>query len=138
MLWLKVIHLFGVISWFAGILYLPRLFVYHADTRDQIGNERFKIMERRLFAMMTIGAALTIIFGVATLAVAPWFLAAGWLKLKLVLVTLLVGYHIWCYRLLLAFRDDRNSHTSKWYRVFNDAPTLILIAILVLVIVKPF
>jgi protoporphyrinogen IX oxidase len=138
LLWLKAFHIFGVISWFAGILYLPRLFVYHADTRDQLGNERFKIMERRLFAMMTIGAVLTIAFGISIVAVAPGFLAFGWLQVKLALVALLIGYHVWCYRLMIAFREDRNARTSKWYRVFNDMPTLALIAILILVVVKPF
>jgi putative membrane protein len=138
MLWFKAFHIVFVIAWFAGLFYLPRLFVYHAAASDATGNERFKIMERRLFVMMTLGALLGIVFGVAMLLVSPALLAAGWLHTKLALVAVLIGYHGWCYRLLLAFRADRNRRSERWLRVFNEAPLLLLIAIVLLVVLKPF
>ena len=98
MLWLKAFHIVFVVTWFAGIFYLPRLFVYHAAATDALSIERFKIMERRLFAMMTIGASLTLLFGIAMLSVRRRFLQAGWMHAKLTLVLALIGYHVWCYR----------------------------------------
>lgn len=138
MLWFKAFHIVFVVTWFAGLFYLPRLFVYHAASDDAIGSERFKIMERRLFVMMTIGALLSVVFGVAMLVLSPALLAAGWLHAKLTLVAVLIGYHGWCYRLLLAFRADRNRRSERWLRVFNEAPSLLLIAIVLLVVLKPF
>ena len=96
-------------------------------------------MERRLFAIMTIGATLTLLFGLAMLiAVTPALLATGWLRVKLTLVLALIGYHIWCYRLMSDLRAGRNRHSSTWYRVFNEVPALLLIAIVILAVVKPF
>jgi putative membrane protein len=138
MLWLKAFHIIFVVTWFAGLFYLPRVYVYHALTTDAVGKERFKTMERKLFVMMTIGATLTIVFGVATLMMVPAFLSMGWLHAKLTLVVLLLGYHAWCYRLLVAFRNDANRHSDRWLRLFNEVPTLFLIAIVLLVVVKPF
>lgn len=138
MLWLKAFHIIFVVTWFAGLFYLPRLFVYHADTTDSPGKERFKIMERRLFTMMTIGAALTLLFGIAMLHVVPGFMAMHWLHAKLTLVAALIIYHVWCYRLMMAFRADANRRTSRWFRAFNEVPTLLLIGIVILVVVKPF
>jgi protoporphyrinogen IX oxidase len=138
MLWLKAFHIVFVITWFAGLFYLPRLFVYHAATVDVPGVERFKIMERRLFAMMTVGATLAAVFGMATLMRVPEFLQAGWMHAKLTLVAGLIAYHVWCYRLLLDFRHDRNRRSERWYRGFNEVPTFFLIGIVVLVVVKPF
>jgi protoporphyrinogen IX oxidase len=138
MLWLKAFHLVFVVAWFAGLFYLPRLFVYHATTSDQLGSERFKTMERRLFAMMTIGFALTAVFGVAMLVRAPALLSSGWVQLKLALVALLIGYHVWCHRLMLAFRRDANHRSERWLRVFNEGPSLLLIAIVLLAVLKPF
>lgn len=138
MLWLKAFHIVFVVTWFAGLFYLPRLFVYHATATDPTGVERFKVMERRLLAIMTIGAALAALFGISMIALSPGFLAIGWLRLKLVLVAALVGYHIWCARLVRAFRADQNQHSERWYRLFNEAPSLLLIAIVVLAVVKPF
>src|SRR5918999_1075221 len=107
MLWLKAFHIVFVVTWFAGLFYLPRLFVYHAAALDEVGRERFKVMERRLFVMMTIGAVLTAFFGISLLTMVPAYLESGWLHVKLVLVLLLAGYHAWCYRLVRAFsRDD--------------------------------
>ena len=105
MLWLKAFHIVFVVTWFAGLFYLPRLFVYHASAQDMISIERFKIMERRLFAIMTIGATLAAVLGVSMLATAPIYLQFGWLHAKLALVAALIGYHMWCYRLMLAFRE---------------------------------
>ena len=139
MLWLKAFHIVFVVMWFAGLFYLPRLFVYHASAQDSIGIERFKIMERRLFVMMTIGATLAAAIGVSMILLAPgYYLALGWLHAKLTLVLALIGYHVWCYRLMVAFRENRNQHSERWYRGFNELPSLLLIAIVVLVVVKPF
>lgn len=138
MLWLKALHVIFVITWFAGLFYLPRLFVYHADTQDTIGSERFKVMERKLFIMMTIGAVLTATFGLAVVMSAPTYMQMGWLHAKLTLVLLLIGYHVWCYRLVLDFRHDRNRRTARWYRGFNEVPSVLLIAIVILAVVKPF
>jgi putative membrane protein len=94
-------------------------------------------MERRLFAIMTIGAGATLLFGIAMLAVAPAYMTMGWLRAKLVLVALLIVYHLYCYKLTLDFARDRNAHTSRWYRGFNEAPSLLLIGIVILAVVKP-
>ena len=143
MLWLKAFHIIGVVSWFAGLLYLPRLFVYHAQIQhgvieDERGNARFKIMERKLFMIMSIGAVIAAGFGVALLGVAPDYLLMRWLHVKLGLVLLLVGYHGACFALLQQFAADRNSHSERWFRVFNEAPALLLIGIVILVVLKPF
>ena len=146
MLWLKAFHVIGVVSWFAGLLYLPRLFVYHAQIQlagtapidDEKGNARFKIMERKLFMIMTIGAVIAAGFGVAMLAVTPDYLLMRWLHVKLALVLLLVGYHGACFALLQQFAADRNAHSERWFRVFNEAPALLLIGIVILAVVKPF
>jgi len=137
MLWLKAFHVVFVVSWFAGLFYLPRLFVYHVATQDSPGRERFVVMERRLFFIMTLGALLAVLFGAAMILAAPGYLAMGWLRAKLLLVLALVGYHTWCYRLLLAFRAGRAPHTQRWYRLFNEVPALLLVAIVVLAVVKP-
>jgi protoporphyrinogen IX oxidase len=143
MLWLKAFHVIGVVSWFAALLYLPRLFVYHAQIQgasidDPVGNARFKIMERKLFGIMTIAALLAIGFGTALLMVTPDYLLMRWLQLKLLLVLLLISYHGACFALLQQFAADRNAHSERWYRVFNEIPALLLIGIVILVIVKPF
>jgi protoporphyrinogen IX oxidase len=127
-----------VVTWFAGLFYLPRLFVYHSTIVDAAGAARFKIMERRLFAMMTIGGTLALIFGVAMVALSPALLSMTWLRVKLGLVALLIVYHIACFRLLRLFSEDRNTHSETWYRGFNELPTVLLIAIVVLAVVKPF
>lgn len=146
MLWLKAFHVVGVVSWFAALLYLPRLFVYHSQIQggnpasidDPAGNARFKVMERKLFRLMTFAALLAAGFGVAMLAVTPDYLLARWLQLKLLLVFLLIGYHGACFALLQDFAADRNSRSERWYRVFNEVPALLLIGIVILVVVKPF
>jgi putative membrane protein len=137
MLWLKAFHVIAVVTWFAGLFYLPRLYVYHADAKDSISIERFKVMERRLFALMTIGAAASVGLGAAMLAAAPAYLTMEWLRIKLLLVVVLIAYHVFCYRLMRDFAENRNVRGAKWYRVFNEIPSLLLIAIVVLAVVKP-
>jgi putative membrane protein len=137
MLWLKGFHVISVVTWFAGLFYLPRLFVYHADARDSISIGRFAIMERRLFAIMTIGALATVGFGVAMLAAAPPYLGMDWLRVKLLLVLLLIAHHLYCYKLMRDFAHNRNTHSARWYRGFNEVPSLLLVAIVLLAVVKP-
>jgi len=138
MLWLKAFHVVFVVTWFAGLFYLPRLFVYHATATDAPSLERFVVMERRLFGIMTLGGTLAALFGVSMIVAAPGYLAFGWLHVKLTLVVLLIGYHVWCYRLMVALGIGKNRHSERWYRLFNEAPALLLIAIVVLAVVKPF
>ena len=138
MLWVKSLHLIFMVTWFAGLFYLPRLFVYHAGTQDRVSLERFQLMERRLFwGIMTPGAVLTIVFGVWLWL--GWFRpATGWIHAKIALVALLVGYHLWCWRLLQAFAAERNAKSERWLRWFNEFPTVILFATVLLVVFKPF
>jgi putative membrane protein len=137
MLWLKALHVAFVVTWFAGLFYLPRLFVYHAVTDDAPGVARFIVMERRLFYIMTLGAILAAGFGIAMIVAAPAYLAMGWLRAKVLLVVLLVAYHFWCYRLMLALRAGRTVHSQRWYRLFNEVPAILLLAIVILAVVKP-
>lgn len=137
MLWVKALHVVFVVTWFAGLFYLPRLFVYHATTSDAPGLARFTVMERRLFFIMSIGALLAVLFGLAMIVAAPGYLAMGWLRAKLLLVAALVGYHFWCYRLMRQLRAGAKPHTPRWYRLFNELPGLLLLAIVILAVVKP-
>ena len=146
MLWLKAFHVVSVVSWFAALLYLPRLFVYHSQIQasrgaaidDVAGNARFKVMERKLFKLMTLAAFMALAFGVSMLAVAPEYLLMHWLHVKLLLVLLLISYHGACFALLQQFANDRNSHSERWDRIFNEIPALLLIGIVILAVVKPF
>lgn len=137
MLWIKAWHIIFMVTWFAGMFYLPRLFVYHAMSEDKASQERFKIMERKLFyGIMTPGGILTIAFGLWL-----WLgygITGGWLHAKVAIVCALVGYHIYCGKLVADFKHDRNRHSHIYYRWFNEAPVLALIAIIILVEVKPF
>ena len=141
MLWTKSLHLIFMVTWFAGLFYLPRLFVYHAMAGDQISIDRFKIMERKLFwGITTPGGFLTLLFGAWTLALnglAP-YLGTTWLLAKLFLVVILVGYHIYCGYLLREFKHDRNRHGHVWYRWLNEIPVLLLVGIILLAVLKPF
>ena len=137
MLWEKAFHVVFVVTWFAGLFYLPRLFVYHVGTTDAPGIARFRVMEQRLFVIMSIGAVLAVLFALAMVVASPAYLAMGWLRAKLLLVAALVGYHAWCYQLMRALRAGRGTHTARWYRMFNELPTLLLVAIVVLAVVKP-
>jgi putative membrane protein len=137
MLWLKALHVIAVVTWFAGLFYLPRLYVYHADAKDLISTQRFEIMERRLFAIMSIGAAASIFFGLAMLIEAPAYLQMTWLKVKLLFVALVIAYHGYCYKLMRDFAAQRNKRSAKWFRGFNELPSLLLIVIVILAVVKP-
>lgn len=141
MLWLKAFHLIFMVTWFAGLFYLPRLFVYHAMSDDEVSNERFKTMERKLFfGIMTPGMILTFIFGIWMLTDYAWGLysATGWLHTKLSLLGLLVVYHGYCGKWLLDFKHDRNERSHVYYRWMNEVPVLFLIGIIILAVVKPF
>jgi len=138
MLILKSLHIIFMVTWFAGLFYLPRLFVYHAMAKDRISQERFEVMERKLFwGIATPGGVLTVVFGV-WLWLGWWRHAGGWMDAKLALVALLVAYHVWCGKLMLDFRAGRNRRSHVWFRWFNEAPTVLLFAIVLLVVVKPF
>ncbi len=141
MLWVKAFHVIFMVTWFAALFYLPRLFVYHAMSDDAISNDRFKVMERKLFyGIMTPGAVLTTIFGLWMLFDYGWALYAsmGWLHLKLLIVAILIAYHLYCGKLVTAFKQDRNQHSHVFYRWFNELPVLLLVAVIILVVVKPF
>ena len=138
MLWVKSFHIIFMVTWFAGLFYLPRLFVYHAMASDAVSLERFKVMERKLYwGIMTPGALLTIVFGLWLWL--GWFRgSSSWLHAKIALVAILAGYHLWCGLLLRDFAAGRNARGHVWFRWFNEFPVLVLIATVLLVVFKPF
>ena len=141
MLWVKAFHIIFMVTWFAGLFYLPRLFVYHAMTEDQTSLERFKVMERKLFyGIMTPGAIITIGLGLWMLLDYAWVAYKGvyWLHVKLLLVAVLMAYHVYCGKILLDFKHNRNRHGHVFYRWLNEFPVLLLIAVIILAVVKPF
>jgi len=140
MLWVKAFHVIFMVTWFAGLFYLPRLFVYHAMTDDESEKARLCVMERRLYGIMTIGGVLTAVFGFWLLFDYAWraYASMGWLHLKLLLVAGLVVYHAWCRVLVKRFAADAERRSHRWFRVFNEVPSLFLIAIVILAVVKPF
>ena len=137
MLWVKAFHIVFVVTWFAGLFSLPRLFVYHAQATDREGIERFKVMERKLYrGIMTPSAVLAVAFGLWL-----WLgfgFSGSWLHAKHAIVLLLMAYHIWCGRHVKRFAADRNTRSHVWYRWFNEAPVLLLLAAVILAVVKPF
>ena len=140
-LWFKALHVISVIAWMAGLLYLPRLFVYHCDAPvGSVSSETFKVMERRLArAIMTPAMLATWLFGLALLAASPavdW--GSGWLHLKLFLVIVMSGLHGMMARWRREFLVDRNHHTARFYRIVNEVPTVLMVAIVLTVIIKPF
>lgn len=140
-MWLKALHLIFMVTWFAGLFYLPRLFVYHAMTSDVVSIERFKLMERKLyFGIMTPGMLLTLLFGIWMLGDYAWELYGqdGWLHAKLTLIVLLVIYHAWCAKWLADFAHDRNQRSHVFFRWINEVPVLFLFAIVFLATLKPF
>lgn len=138
MLWLKALHIIFMVTWFAGLFYLPRLFVYHALSDDRTSLDRFKIMERKLYyGIMTPGALLTLLFGVWLWVGHGYGFMFLWLNIKLVLVVLLIAYHLYCGRLLADFRHDRNRHGHVFYRWLNELPVLVLLAVVILAVVRP-
>ena len=140
-MWLKALHLISMVTWFAGLFYLPRLFVYHAMSDDRISLERFKVMERKLYwGITTPGMILTFIFGAWMLVDYAWasYGQSGWLHAKLGLLALLVLYHIQCGRWLADFKSDRNRRSHVYYRWMNEVPVLFLVGIVLLAVLKPF
>ena len=138
-LWLKALHIIAVVCWFAGLFYLPRLFVYHATAEDEASRERFKVMERKLYrGIMVPSMVVTLVFGLWMLYLNPGWLSQAWLHAKLTLVVLLIGYHHACGSLLKRFARGENRRGHVFYRWFNEVPVLFLIAIVILVVVKPF
>jgi len=140
MIWIKALHVIFMVTWFAGLFYLPRLFVYHADCSDETSHARFLVMERKLFAIMTIGALLSAVFGVWMLFAYAWSAHREllWLDLKLLLVAALVGFHVYCGILVGEFRNGTAHHSHVFYRWINEFPALLLVAIVLLAVVKPF
>ncbi len=137
--WLKAFHIIAVVCWFAGIFYLPRLFVYHAMAPDQATRDHLKIMERKLYRFISPFMGFTIIFGVGMILLNPeYYLKAGWLHAKLALVALLVAYHFYCGHLVRRFADDTNARSHVFYRWFNELPVFALFGIVILAVVKPF
>lgn len=139
MLWIKAFHIIFMVTWFAGLFYLPRLFVYHAMAEDKPSQDRFKIMERKLFfGIMTPGAVLTIAFGIWMIVLAPYtYLPMKWMHLKLGLVALLIIYHLYLGKLYFNFKQNKNKHTHTFYRWINEIPVLFLVTIVTLAVVKP-
>ena len=140
MLWIEAFHIIAVICWFAALFYLPRLYVYHAMAEDRVSQERFKVMERKLYrGIMTPSAVATVVLGIWLISMAPdFYLRAGWLHAKLFAVALLIAYHIACWWFLVQFREDRNQRSHVFYRYFNELPVVLLVAIVILAVVKPF
>ncbi len=140
MLWIKAFHIIAVVCWFAALFYLPRLFVYHVQAADETGRERFKVMERKLYrGIMTPSAAIAVLLGLWLLGISwDYYRTAGWMHAKLALVLLLLAYHAACRHYLLQLRDDRCVRSHVFFRFFNEFPVLLLVAIVVLVVVKPF
>lgn len=139
MLWAKALHLIFMVTWFSGLFYLPRLYVYHAECNDEISHNRFKIMERKLFfGIMTPGALLTLIFGTWLYSYHwAYYSHMLWLQIKIFLIFLLVVYHIYLGKLLFDFRANKNKHTHVFYRILNEVPVLFLVGIILLAIFKP-
>lgn len=139
-LWLKALHIIAMVCWFAGLFYLPRLFVYHAMSEDQASRDRFCIMERKLYRGIMLPSLLaTVILGIAMLALNPGlFATGGWMHAKLALVVLLIGYHHMCGAQLKRFARGETPHGHVYYRWFNEVPVLFLLAIVILVVVRPF
>jgi protoporphyrinogen IX oxidase len=140
MSWIKALHIIAMVAWFAGLFYLPRLFVYHADAKDEISIKRFKIMEHRLYYyIMLPSALLTLLFGFILFSFSVnYYVQATWMHLKLGLVAVLILFHLYCGRCLHNFKLDNNQHSSLFYRWLNELPTLLLIAIVIVAEVHPF
>lgn len=140
MLWIEAFHIISVITWFAALFYLPRLFVYHSMSKDKLSTERFKVMERKLYkGIMMPSFVLVSVLGL-WMAIDGWayYSTQHWLHVKLLLVMLLIAYHFYCGYLVGVFKADKNTHSDVFYRWFNEFPALILVGIVILVVVKPF
>ncbi|MEM9102001.1 MAG: protoporphyrinogen oxidase HemJ [Pseudomonadota bacterium] len=141
MLWVKAFHIIAMVTWFAGLFYLPRLFVYHTQSHDAQSNERFKVMERKLYyAITTPGMIITILLGLWLIHGygAEFFRESKWLHVKLVFVMILMGFHLYCGKLLRDFAQDKNTKSETFLRAINEIPVIPLIAIVILAVVRPF
>jgi protoporphyrinogen IX oxidase len=138
MQWLEAFHIIFVVTWFAGLFYLPRLFVYAAENPQGDRFELLKLMQRRLLGITHIGGGLAVALGLWLLITHPGYLSMGWMHAKLTLVVGLIGYHLWCIHLVGVFARSANTRSSRWYRWFNEVPALFLVLIVCLVVVKPF
>lgn len=138
MLWLRAFHIIFVVTWFAGLFYLPRLFVYHAMTSDEATRTTLITMQRKLLGITHVGAVLALGFGLWMLAESPLWLSQGWMHAKLGLVVALVGYHVWCAILVRCFARGEVRHGHVWFRWFNEVPAVLLVAIVLLAVLKPF
>ena len=139
-MWLKSLHIFFMVAWFAGLFYLPRIFVNHAMIDDEATSHRFKIMERKLYRFTTPWMVLTVVFGLWMLYDYAWAAYGSmlWLHIKLKLVVILVAYHLWCGQIVKTFAEDKNTRSHVWYRWFNETPVFLLLAIVLLTGLKPF
>jgi putative membrane protein len=138
MLWIKAFHVIFMVTWFAGMFYLPRLFIYHLEAGTPAEHERFCRMERRLYGITTIGMVLTWAFGIWMLTLFPEYLRMGWLHAKLAVVLGLSGYHGWLKVNLRRFAAGTPAHSARFWRIANEVPAVALIAAVILVVVKPF
>ena len=140
MLWVKAFHIIAVICWFVAIFYLPRLFVYHAMSEDRVSIDRFKIMERKLYrGIMTPSMIAVVILGGWLMSYnLDYYLSQGWVHAKLTLIAVLIAYHFYCGKIMMQFREDKNTRSHKFYRVFNEIPVFLLVAIVILAVVRPF
>jgi len=138
--WILSLHIVFMVMWFAGLFYLPRLFVYHADCHDAPGDERFKIMERKLYIITNIGFYGTVLFGLILVFSYAWtaYSGMGWFWLKAAMVAVLIAYHFYCGHLVKVFRDNRNTRSHKFYRMINEIPVVPLVVVVYCVIAKPF
>lgn len=137
-LWLKALHVAFMVTWYAGLFYLPRLFIYHAEAGDAVSRDRFVVMERRLFAIMTIGAALTLFFGILLLWLNPGLLGLGWFRVKLVLLLGLIAFHASCRAWMHRLREGYTTTNTAGLRWYNEIPVLFLLSIVALAVAKPF
>lgn len=139
-LWLKALHIIALVCWFAGLFYLPRLFVYHAMSEDNTSHERFCTMERKLYrGIMTPSMLATVALGIGLISLNPsFYFSQGWMHAKLTLVAVLIGYHFMCGAQMKRFVRGENQRSHVFYRWFNEAPVLVLLAVVILVVVKPF
>lgn len=136
-LWLKGLHIAFMVTWFAGLFYLPRLFIYHAEAGDALGRKRFTTMEKRLYAIMTIGAVLTVVFGIALMWLNPPLLGRTWFRIKLVLIVALVVYHLLCRRWIGRLAATTVPQPTRGLRWFNEIPVIFLLGIVLLATLKP-
>lgn len=136
-LWIKALHIAFMVTWFAGLFYLPRLFIYHAMATDQPSKDRLGIMEKRLFAIMTIGAVLTAIFGILLLHINSALMSQTWFQIKLVFLAGMIAYHLRCLRWIRFFEGGGSLGDTKWLRWFNEIPVVFLLVIICLAVVKP-